>query len=292
MRLEVPQPILDFADMARLREIEKHTGAKFKSYELDITYPLAWGDEGVEAKLASLCAESVDAIRSGHNILIISDRRMDRDHVADSRAAGAVGDPPAPGARGPAHDRRPGRRDRLGARSASLRRARRLRRRSRAPVPRDGNAGRMHKELPGDLSAEKAIYNYVKAVGKGLSKIMSKMGVSTYMSYCGAQLFEAIGLEKRLWSTSTSAAPPARSAASACSRSPRKRSACTAPPSATTRCSPACSTPAANTPGACAAKSTCGRPMRSPSCSTAARRTSTRPTRNTRSSSTTSRSAT
>ncbi|HKZ06463.1 MAG TPA: glutamate synthase large subunit, partial [Methylomirabilota bacterium] len=52
----------------------------------------------------------------------------------------------------------------------------------------------MHEDLSGDLSAEKAIYNYVKAIGKGLSKIMSKMGVSTYMSYCGAQLFEAIGL--------------------------------------------------------------------------------------------------
>ncbi|NBY04101.1 MAG: glutamate synthase subunit alpha, partial [Betaproteobacteria bacterium] len=52
----------------------------------------------------------------------------------------------------------------------------------------------MHAQLPGDLSADKAIYNYVKAIGKGLSKIMSKMGVSTYMSYCGAQLFEAIGL--------------------------------------------------------------------------------------------------
>jgi glutamate synthase (NADPH/NADH) large chain len=54
----------------------------------------------------------------------------------------------------------------------------------------------LHRELPGDLSADKAIYNYVKAIGKGLSKIMSKMGVSTYMSYCGAQLFEAVGLEK------------------------------------------------------------------------------------------------
>ena len=52
----------------------------------------------------------------------------------------------------------------------------------------------IHQNLPGDLSADKAIYNYVKAIGKGLSKIMSKMGVSTYMSYCGAQLFEAIGL--------------------------------------------------------------------------------------------------
>jgi hypothetical protein len=46
------------------------------------------------------------------------------------------------------------------------------------------------------LSADKAIYNYIKAIGKGLSKIMSKMGVSTYMSYCGAQLFEAIGQGK------------------------------------------------------------------------------------------------
>jgi len=52
----------------------------------------------------------------------------------------------------------------------------------------------MHASLPGNLSADKAVANYIKAVGKGLSKIMSKMGVSTYMSYCGAQLFEAIGL--------------------------------------------------------------------------------------------------
>ena len=69
-------------------------------------------------------------------------------------------------------------------------------------------------------------------------------------------------------------------------------SACTAPRSATTRCWPPCSTPAANTPGACAAKSTCGRPTRSPSCSTARARTASTPTRNTRSSSTTSRGAT
>ncbi len=54
----------------------------------------------------------------------------------------------------------------------------------------------MHDGLPGDLSTEKAIYNYTKAIGKGLSKIMSKMGVSTYMSYCGAQLFEVIGLNR------------------------------------------------------------------------------------------------
>ncbi|NBW47683.1 MAG: glutamate synthase subunit alpha, partial [Betaproteobacteria bacterium] len=82
MRLEVTQPVLDFADMARLRHIEGSTGGKFKSYELHITYPVAWGREGVEAKLASLCAESVDALKSGHNILIITDRRADRNEVA------------------------------------------------------------------------------------------------------------------------------------------------------------------------------------------------------------------
>src|SRR6187431_1124662 len=57
MRLEVTQPVLDFDDMARLRAIGQHTHDKFKSYEIDISYPLAWGREGIEAKLASLCAE-------------------------------------------------------------------------------------------------------------------------------------------------------------------------------------------------------------------------------------------
>ena len=52
--------------------------------------------------------------------------------------------------------------------------------------------------MPHDMSGEKAIYNFTKAIGKGLMKVMSKMGISTYMSYCGAQIFEAIGLNKSL----------------------------------------------------------------------------------------------
>ena len=69
--------MLDFEnDMARLRAIGgAYRHGKFKSYTLDICYPKAWGKEGVEAKLASLCAEVVDAQRSGHNIIIISDRK-------------------------------------------------------------------------------------------------------------------------------------------------------------------------------------------------------------------------
>ena len=59
-----------------------HFEDRFDTKTLDITYPADWGREGVEAKLASLCAETVDAIKTGHNILIISDRAMDRDNVA------------------------------------------------------------------------------------------------------------------------------------------------------------------------------------------------------------------
>ncbi|MFP5444057.1 MAG: glutamate synthase central domain-containing protein, partial [Betaproteobacteria bacterium] len=82
MRLEVSQPVLDFADMAKLRDIEKYTQGKFKSATIDITYPLSWGREGVEAKLASLCAQAVDAIKGGANILIISDRAVSATQVA------------------------------------------------------------------------------------------------------------------------------------------------------------------------------------------------------------------
>ncbi len=194
MRLEVSQPVLNFADMAKLRDIEKYTRGKFRSYTLDITYPLAWGHEGVEAQLASLCAEAVDAIKGGNNILIVSDRAISATRVAI----------PALMALSAVHQHlvRTGRRTAAGL------------------VVETGTAREVHhfgvlagygaeavhpylametlasicQDLPGELSAEKAIANYVKALGKGLAKIMSKMGVSTYMSYCGAQLFEAIGL--------------------------------------------------------------------------------------------------
>ncbi|WP_159910819.1 glutamate synthase-related protein [Pantoea sp. 18069] len=194
MRLEVHQPVLDFEAMDKLRNIAQHTQGKFKSETIDITYPLSWGKQGVEAKLASLCAQAVDAIRGGANILIISDRALSATQVAIPAllALSAIHQ----------HLVREGLRTTAGL------------------VVETGTAREIHhfavlagygaeavhpylametllemgKDLPADLSGEKAVYNYVKAIGKGLSKIMSKMGVSTYMSYCGAQLFEAIGL--------------------------------------------------------------------------------------------------
>ena len=85
----------------------------------------------------------------------------------------------------------------------------------------------MHAILPGELGPRRRSTTTSRRSARGLSKIMSKMGVSTYMSYCGAQLFEAIGLESTDWSRSTSRHRQPASAASACSRSPRKPSACT-----------------------------------------------------------------
>ncbi|MEY3141359.1 MAG: Ferredoxin-dependent glutamate synthase 1, partial [Pseudomonadota bacterium] len=194
MRLEVSQPVLDFSDMAKLRNIAQSTQGKFKSATLDITYPAAWGSEGVEAKLASLCAEAVDAIKGGHNILIISDRGVSPTQVAIPAllALSAIHQ----------HLVREGLRTSAGlvVETGTAREVHHFAvlagygAEAVHPYLAMETLQALHKELPGDLSADKAIYNYVKAVGKGLSKIMSKMGVSTYMSYCGAQLFEAIGI--------------------------------------------------------------------------------------------------
>ncbi|MED5598748.1 glutamate synthase-related protein [Janthinobacterium sp. P210006] len=198
MRLEVAQPVLGFDDMARLRNISAHTGGKFKSYELDICYPLAWGKEGVEACLASLCAEAVDAVKSGHNILIVSDRAICADQVAI----------PALLATSTVHQHlvSKGLRASTGlvVETGSARETHHFAllagygAEAVHPYLAMETLAEMAHGLPGDLSADKAIYNYTKAVGKGLMKVMSKMGISTYMSYCGAQIFEAIGLNKSL----------------------------------------------------------------------------------------------
>ncbi len=194
MRLEVSQPILDFSDMAKLRNIEATTQGKFRSATLDITYPLVWGREGVEAKLASLCAEAVDAIKGGKNILIISDRAVSATQVAIPAllALSAIHQ----------HLVREGLRTSAGlvVETGTAREVHHFAvlagygAEAVHPYLAMESLAAMHQDLPGDLSADKAIYNYIKAIGKGLSKIMSKMGVSTYMSYCGAQLFEAIGI--------------------------------------------------------------------------------------------------
>jgi glutamate synthase domain-containing protein 2/glutamate synthase domain-containing protein 3 len=196
LRLEVSQPVLDFYEMEKIRHIERYTGGKFRSLELDITYPVAWGREAIEARLASLCAQAEDAVRSGISIIVVSDRQIDRERVAI----------PALLALSAIHQHLVTKGLRT---SAGL-------------VVETGSAREVHHfALLGGYGAEavhpylaletilgihsrenaaasKAVKNYVKAIGKGLKKVMSKMGISTYMSYTGSQIFEAVGLRKSL----------------------------------------------------------------------------------------------
>ncbi len=192
-RLEVTQPVLSFADMAKLRNIDAYTENKFHSAELRICYPLAWGKEGVEARLATLCAEAEDAVHRGCSILIVSDRKVDRDNVAMPAllATSAVHQ----------HLVAQGLRTRVGlvVETGSARETHHF------AVLAGYGAEAVHpylaletlQQLSGD-DGEKYIKHFVKGVGKGLLKVMSKMGISTYMSYTGAQIFEAIGLQKKL----------------------------------------------------------------------------------------------
>ena len=200
LRLEVSQPVVDFFEMEKIRHIDRYTQGKFRSCELDICYPVAWGKQAIEARLASLRAQAEDAVRSGYSILIISDRKVDREHVAI----------PALLALSAIHQH-------LVAKGL---------RTSTGLVVETGSAREVHHfallggygaeavhpylalevvldlaqrgQLGAALDGKKAIKNFVKATGKGLRKVMSKMGISTYMSYTGAQIFEAVGLSRAL----------------------------------------------------------------------------------------------
>jgi glutamate synthase (NADPH/NADH) large chain len=199
LRLEVSQPVLDFEQMETIRRIERATDGKFSSFEIDITYPVAWGSQAIEARLASLCAQAEDAVRSGYTILILSDRKVNRENVAIPALLALSG----------IHQHLVNK----GLRTST------------GLVVETGSAREVHHfALLGGYGAEavhpylametlqaladsgvltgvdgkKAVKHFVKAIGKGLRKVMSKMGISTYMSYTGAQIFEAVGLSRAL----------------------------------------------------------------------------------------------
>jgi glutamate synthase (NADPH/NADH) large chain len=192
LRLEVGQPVLDDVAMAQIRDIDGYTGNKFRSFELDITYPAQWGSEGIEARLAALCASAADAVNSGYNVLILSDRLTDAERVAIPAllATSAVHQ----------HLITAGVRTLTGlvVESGSVREVHHF------ALLGGYGAEAIHPYLALETlratseDSDKAVQNYIKAVGKGLNKVMSKMGISTFMSYCGAQIFEAVGLHSSL----------------------------------------------------------------------------------------------
>jgi len=193
MRLEVSQPVLTNEDLERIRNIEDSCEG-FRTKTLSMTYPVLNGEAGMADALEALCQAAERAVRDGFNILILSDRAVDADNVVI----------PALLATSAVHHHL----IRQGLRTDS------------GLVVETGAAIEVHHfatlagygaeainpylafdtiqailpSLQDAPSLEEARYRYVKAVGKGLFKVMSKMGISTYQSYCGAQIFDAVGL--------------------------------------------------------------------------------------------------
>jgi len=191
MRLEASQPVLMLDELEQLKSIAALTNNQYKSLVLDITYPAQEGKAGLALALENLTKAAETAVQDGINILILSDRGMNAERVAI----------PALLACSATHEHLV----RAGLRTST------------GLVVDTGSAREVHHfALLGGYGAEavcpwltfetikgmsddsyKASKNFVKAIGKGLYKVMSKMGISTYQSYCGAQRFEAIGLNSR-----------------------------------------------------------------------------------------------
>ena len=193
MRLEVEQPILTNQDLEKIRRIETRTGGRFKTKTLTLCYPSDLGASGMEAALDRLCLAAKQAVVEGNNILALSDRYMDSAHVAI----------PALLATSAVHHflTREGLRTKAGL-VIETGEAREVQHFSLLaaygaeainPYLAFDTLSELCTKIPG-LTEYEAHKRYTKAVSKGILKVMSKMGISTYQSYCGAQIFNAIGL--------------------------------------------------------------------------------------------------
>ncbi len=188
IRLECSQPVLSEEAFAKIININAVTKGAYKSKRLDMCYPVDQGTAGMNIAITDICAKAEQAVRDGFNILVLDDLSLDKDKIAIPAllACSAVH----------MHLVRAGLRTKTGL------------------VVSTGSAREVHHfALLAGYGAEavfpwlayKTISNiadnakdgkekFIKAIGKGLYKVMSKMGISTYQSYCGAHIFEAIGL--------------------------------------------------------------------------------------------------
>jgi glutamate synthase domain-containing protein 2/glutamate synthase domain-containing protein 1/glutamate synthase domain-containing protein 3 len=196
-QLIIGQPILSNGELEKLRQVDHDI---FRSETLDATWPAEEGVEGLARAMERLCQESAEALELGDNILILSDRAAGADR-APIPALLAVS----------------------GVHHHLVREGTRL---QAGLVVESGEPREVHhiccllgygasavnpylafetlhemfdnSMLPGVDSAAAADANFVKSMGKGILKTISKMGISTVRSYSGAQIFEAVGLEREL----------------------------------------------------------------------------------------------
>ncbi|GHC64221.1 glutamate synthase large subunit [Limoniibacter endophyticus] len=208
-RLEVRQPILTNGDLEKIRSIG-HTEDRFDTKTIDITYAAAEGAAGMAGALERLSERAEAAVAGGYNIIILSDRQMGPDRIALPAllATAAVHH----------HLIRKGLRTSVGlvVESAEPREIHHFAclagygAEAINPYLAFDTLLDLHarNQFPEEVQADEVVHRYIKAVGKGLLKVMSKMGISTYQSYCGAQIFDAVGLssefvEKYFFGTAT-----------------------------------------------------------------------------------------
>ncbi|HNQ04752.1 MAG TPA: glutamate synthase-related protein [Thiobacillaceae bacterium] len=193
-RLVARQPILAPLDMARLRQIETLSAGRFRARVIDTTCPAAQGPAGLSEALYQVCLRAEHAVGAGYSVVILSDREIDAERapIPSLLACSAVHQ----------HLVRAGLRTRcsLVVETGDAREV------HHCAVLAGYGAEAIHPwlafasiaalapELPGSPTLESCQAHYIKALDKGLLKVMSKMGISTYQSYCGAQIFEAMGL--------------------------------------------------------------------------------------------------
>ena len=193
-RLEVHQPILTNANLEKIRSISD-LGDHFRSLTLDTTWSAETGAAGMESAIEELCAKAEAAVRAGVNIIILSDRRAgaDRIPIPSLLACAATHH----------HLIREGLRTSVGlvVESAEPREVHHFcclagyGAEAINPYLAFETLVAMKHELPQKLDDKEVIKRYIKSIDKGLLKVMSKMGISTYQSYCGAQIFDAVGLK-------------------------------------------------------------------------------------------------
>jgi glutamate synthase (NADPH/NADH) large chain len=193
-RLEARQPVLTGEDMGKLINIAAFTDGAFRSCLLSICYPLSQGAAGMEASLSFLCEKAEEEVRAGCNIIVLSDKETSAEKIAIPAllACSAVHH----------HLVRKGLRTSTGLviETGSVREVHHY------CLLAGYGAEAIHPYLafetltqlgdfvPKDFNYKDAVKRYIKAINKGILKVMSKMGISTYQSYCGAQIFEAVGL--------------------------------------------------------------------------------------------------
>jgi glutamate synthase (NADPH/NADH) large chain len=193
-RLEVSQPVLTNADLDKIRSISQLLNGAFRTATIDITWPAAEGEHGLERALEQVCSQATEHVLADSNILILSDRAVSAERI------------PIPAALATAavhhHLIRQGLRMQTGL-VIETGEAREVHHfcvlagygaEAINPYLAFETLEQLRTKLNLSLSAYEVQKNFIKAIGKGVLKVMSKMGISTYQSYCGAQIFDAVGL--------------------------------------------------------------------------------------------------